>query len=83
MALIIDFLRYLIVFATLLLDQTQQVLDHGDQKPFFVFLVHSARYGADGPAQGVQILPGPFGAIHLIEQLFGHDGLCVRRVQMR
>ena len=82
MSIVIDFLHYLIVFATLLLAKTQQVLDHGDQKPFFVFLMHGARYGADSPAQSVQILPRPLGAVHLIGQLLGHDGLCVRAVEM-
>ena len=40
-------------------------------------LTHSTRDGADGPAELVQVGPGPLCSIHLLGQLLGHDGLGV------
>ena len=57
-------------------------LDDGDQEPLLVLLVHGPADGADGPAQRVEVLPGPLGAVHLVVQLLCHDALCVCIVQM-
>ena len=57
-------------------------LDDGDQEPLLVLLVHGAADGADGPAQRVQVLPGPLGAVHLVVELLSHDALRVGVVQM-
>ena len=72
----------LVVFALLLLAQTEQVLDDGDQEPLLVLFVHGTRDGADCPAEGVQVLPAPFVAVHLVLQPLRHDALRVDVVQM-
>ena len=55
----------LVVLALLLLAQPQQVLDDRHQEPLLVLLVHRAGDGADGPAQRVEVLPRPLGAVNL------------------
>ena len=57
-------------------------LDDGDQEPLLVLLVHGAADGADGPAERVQVPPGPLCAVHLVVELFRHDTLCVCVVQV-
>lgn len=57
-------------------------LDDSDQEPLLVLLVHGPADGPDGPAQRVEVLPGPLGAIHLVVQLLRHYALCVRVVQV-
>lgn len=57
-------------------------LDHCDQEPLLILLVHGAADGADGPAQRVQVLPGPLCPIHLIVKLLSHNSFCVCIVQM-
>ena len=57
-------------------------LDDGNQEPLLVLLVHGAADGADGPAERVEVLPGPLGAVHLVVELFRHDALRVCVVQV-
>ena len=45
----------LVVLAPLHLAQTEQVLDHGNQKPLLLLLRHGAGNGSDGPAEGVEV----------------------------
>lgn len=57
-------------------------LDDSDQEPLLVLLVHCATDGANGPAQHVQVPPGPLSAIHLVVELLCHDAFSVSVVQM-
>jgi len=41
----------LVVFATLLFTQAQQILDYCHEESLLIVLVHSSRYGADSPAK--------------------------------
>lgn len=72
----------LVVFATLLLRQAKKILDDGDQEPLFGFLIHGTGDGADRPAQGVAIRPGPLRPVYLLRELVNHDSLSVDHVQM-
>lgn len=45
-------------------------------------LTHGTGDTADGPAKGVEIVPGPFAAIDLLGELCGHDVLGVDDVEM-
>lgn len=57
-------------------------LDDGDQEPLLVLLVHRPTDRSDGPAQRVEVLPGPLGAVHLVVELLSHDALRVCIVQV-
>lgn len=57
-------------------------LDDCDEKPLLILLVHSSADGSYGPAQCVEVLPGPLGTIHLVMELLRHNAFCVRVVQM-
>lgn len=57
-------------------------LDDSDEEPLLIFLMHRPADGADGPAQHVEVPPGPLGAVHLVVELLGHDAFSVSIVQM-
>lgn len=57
-------------------------LDYGDEEPFLVLFVHGPADGADGPAQRVEVLPGPLGPVHLVVKLFRHYAFRVCVVQV-
>lgn len=44
--------------------------------------MHGSTDGPDGPAQGVEVLPGPLGSVHLVVELLGHNALRVRIIQV-
>ncbi len=55
---------------------------NGDEESFLILFMHGPTDGANGPAQRVQVPPGPFGTVHLIMKLLCHDPLRIRIVQM-
>lgn len=57
-------------------------LNDRDEEPFLVLLVHGSTDGPDGPAQRVQVPPGPLRPVHLVMELLRHDPLRIRVVQM-
>lgn len=57
-------------------------LNDSDEESLLVLLMHGSADGADGPAQCVQVLPGPLRPIDLVMKLFCHDPLCICIVQM-
>lgn len=57
-------------------------LNDGDEESLFIFLMHGTTDGADGPAQHVQVPPGPLGTVHLIMKLLCHDPFRIGIVQM-
>lgn len=69
----------LVILAALVLTQTQEVADHHDEEGTLVVLLHGARDAADGPAEGVEIGPGPLGSVDLAPQFFKHNPLRVLR----
>mmetsp|Transcript_12875 Transcript_12875/g.43019 ORF Transcript_12875/g.43019 Transcript_12875/m.43019 type:complete len:204 (-) Transcript_12875:1335-1946(-) len=73
----------LVILASFHLAQAQQVLDHGDEEALLLVFRHGAGDGADGPAQSVQVGPGPLRAVHLQRQLVQHYRLRVVVVQVR
>ena len=72
-----------IVFSTLHFRQPKKILDDSHEEALLSFLVHGSRYRSYGPAQRIAIRPGPFGAINLLGQFFGHDALGIDHVEMR
>ncbi len=57
-------------------------LNDGDEESLLILFMHGPTDGADGPAQRVQVPPGPLGTVHLIMKLLCHDPLRIRIVQM-
>lgn len=57
-------------------------LNDSDQESLLILLMHRPTDGADGPAQRVEVLPGPFGAVDLVMKLLCHDSLSVSIIQM-
>lgn len=55
----------LVVLAAFHLCEPQQILDDGDQEPFFRLFIHGQRDGADGPAEHVAVVPRPLRAVDL------------------
>jgi len=72
----------LVVLATLLFGQAEQIFDYGDEEALFRLLVHSTRNGSNGPAESIAIGPRPLGIVDLASQLFRHDLLRVNDVEM-
>ena len=73
----------LVVLPALHLAEAEQVLDDRDKEALLLLLAHGARDGADGPAERVEVVPAPLGAVHLLRQLLQHDALRVVLVQVR
>lgn len=59
-----------------------EYLDDSDQEPLLILLVHGPADGADGPAQRVEVLPGPLDAVNLVVKLFRHYSFRVCVVQV-
>lgn len=57
-------------------------LDDSDQEPLLILLMHGPTDGSDGPAQGVEVLPGPFSAVNLVVKLLCHYAFCVCIIQV-
>ena len=57
-------------------------LDNCDQEPLLVLFMHCPADWSNGPAQCVEVLPGPFSAVHLVVKLLRHDAFCVCVVQV-
>lgn len=57
-------------------------LDDSDQEPLLILLMHGPTDGSDGPAQGVEVLPGPFSAVDLVVKLLCHYAFCVCIIQV-
>mmetsp|Transcript_94703 Transcript_94703/g.187646 ORF Transcript_94703/g.187646 Transcript_94703/m.187646 type:complete len:219 (-) Transcript_94703:1408-2064(-) len=75
----------LVLFATLHLAQTEQILDHRHEETLFILLMHGATNRTDGPAQTVQKRRRPtFSTLSkgLLAKLLQHDGLHVFGIQV-
>lgn len=62
--------------------QTHQYLNDSNKEPLLILLVHSPTDGSNGPAQCVEVLPGPFSTIYLVVKLLCHYAFCVRIIQV-
>lgn len=57
-------------------------LNDSDQESLLILLMHRSTDGSNGPAQCVEVLPGPFSAIDLVMKLLCHYSFCVSIIQM-
>mmetsp|Transcript_13317 Transcript_13317/g.55784 ORF Transcript_13317/g.55784 Transcript_13317/m.55784 type:complete len:227 (+) Transcript_13317:1496-2176(+) len=72
----------LVGLAARLLTQVEQIADDGDEETILLVFRHGPRNGSDGPAQRVEIVPAPLGAVELQRQLADHLLLGVVVVQV-
>lgn len=57
-----------VIFASLLLTETQEIFDNNNQESLFIFFWHSTTDRAHRPAECVQVAPRPLAAIHLKQE---------------
>jgi hypothetical protein len=72
----------LVVFASLHLSKTEEVLNDSNKEPLLCLFVHRQRDRADSPAKNVAVVPRPLASVDLSSELLGHDVFCVDHVQM-
>lgn len=72
----------LVVLAALHLGEAEEILDDSHEEALLRLLVHCQGDGSDGPTEDVAVVPRPFGAVHLLGELLGHDVFRVHHVEV-